>query len=352
MGAAMATCREELVTKAYARLRAAHFGKISKSTRDEYRIVSDRIQAARLAAGDAWAGPKSIASSKAYQTVCRSAWARRTHYEVACALRDLNDRTATPEEVRARLQDWLPEAEAYPPIEFHFDPEILRRRPGRPAIAEQPHRSKRHALHELPPDWMGRLWHAAADDEHRHLDGIAVLMVTGCRPAEASLGVVVRRVPDGVEVEVTGVKVWGSAGQAWRRLTVAEDCDGPSAHLARVADRAPGGVCRVEVNCTPAAISMAVAALGRSISLPRAISAYDLRHQRTADARVAFAGDVALVSAWLGHAGCETSRHYGRLPDGGCRGSRPVAVVTAAPVVRRERAGALGAQPDQAAGPA
>ncbi len=353
MGALMSTLAAELVTRASACLEAAKFGPISAATAAEYRLVSDRVQAARLIAGSSWQGPKSVAPSRAYQTVCRAAWARRTHVELASALRDLRDGKASVEAIADRLEDWVPEAEACPPIVFQFNPEILKRRAGRPTTAEQPRRSKRHALHELPTDWMSRLWRAAADDDHRHLDGIAVLVTTGCRPAEATLGVAVRRVSGGVEVEVTGVKVWGVAGQRWRRLTVADDGDGPSGHLGRLADAAPEGVAHVGGGAfSPAAISMAIAVLGRAVCLPRAISAYDLRHQRAADARVAFAGDIEKVSAWLGHSKCESSRHYGRLPGGGCRGPRPLAVSTASLVVRRKRVGAVVAQPDQAVGPA
>ena len=163
-----------------------------------------------------------------------------------------------------------------------------------------------------------------------------------------------RRAPGGygLEVSVVGAKVREDGGQVWRKLTVADDIDGPAAHLLALADAAPDGVAWVGAGCSPAAISMAVAARGREVGLPRAISAYDIGHQRCADARSVFDGDIERVAAWLGHSGTETSRHYGRLPGCGCRGARPVSVATAAPVVRRERGRAPVAQPDQAAGPA
>ncbi|MGI4798268.1 MAG: hypothetical protein ACRYG8_30335 [Janthinobacterium lividum] len=145
------------------------------------------------------------------------------------------------------------------------------------------------------------------------------------------------RVAAGIEVAIAGAKVTETAGQAWRRLTVADDVDGPAAHLLMLADAAEGGVARVGAGCSPAALSMAITALGKGLGFMRRISAYDVRHQRCADARIVFAGDLELVSAWLGHAGTDTSRRYGRLPGGGCRGARPVAVEVAVPVMRRDR---------------
>ncbi len=339
---------QELLQRAAAVVENAKFGPIAHSTVAEYRAVADRLVAERTATGEAWQGPTAGIESRNSAAVRRAAWSRRAVVEVAAALRDIREHRVTAEQCADRLAIWVPEAERCPPLP-RGDISALHRAPG---PKPRPVHSKKAGLRELPQDWMQQLWRAADDDDHRHLSGLAILLTSGCRPAEACYGVAVRRVAEGLEVSVVGAKVREGAGQMWRRLTVADDGEGPAAHLLRLADAASGGVARVKADCSPAGLSMAVAALGRALGLPRPISAYDIRHQRCADARVAFGGDVEQVAAWLGHSGCETARYYGRLPGGGCRGARPVSVATAAPVVRRERARAVVAQPDQAAGPA
>ncbi len=338
---------QDLLQRAAVVLEHARFGTIARSTADEYRTVADRLVAERAEAGVAWHGPTAGIESRNSAAVRRAAWARKSIVEVATALRDIREHRISAEQCADRLATWVPEAERTPPLP-RGDVDTLHRTPGpKPRTVK----SKRAGLRELPADWLQQLWRAAVDDDHRHLHGLAILLVTGCRPAEATYGVAVRRADAGLEVSVVGAKVRAGAGQVWRRLVVADDGDGPGGHLMKLADATPDGVARVGAACSPAALSMAVASLGRGISLPRAISAYDIRHQRCADARVAFGCDIERVAAWLGHAGTETARHYGRMPGGGCRGARPLAVVTAAPVIRRERAVAA-AQPAQAAGPA
>lgn len=337
---------QELVQRAANIIAAANFGSIARSTALEYRTVADRLAAERTAAGSDWQGPTAGIESRNSAAVRRAAWARRSHVEVASALDDLRQRRVSVDIAVDRLADWVPEAERTPPLP-RGDIDALHRGPS---SRSRPIRSKKGGLRELPPDWLQQVWAAAVDGEHPHLDGLAILLVTGCRPAEACWGVAARRMEGGIEVIIAGAKVTEVSGQAWRRLTVADDVDGPVAHLLTLADAAPDGVARVGADCSPAALSMAVTALGGGIEFSRRISAYDVRHQRCADVRIAFSGDLEQVSAWLGHSGTETSRHYGRLPGGGCRGARPVAVESAVPMMRRNRT--LRAQPDHAAGPA
>lgn len=325
----------ELIERSAYVLENAVFGSICRTSAEDYRRISDRLIVERSAAGSSWAGPTAGTESRNTSAVRRAAWCRRTHHEVASALDDLRQRRVAPEAAIDRLALWVPAAEECPPLP-RGDVTALR---GKPGPKHRTVRSKKAGLRELPSNWMQQIWQAAADANHRHLDGLAILLVTGCRPVEASWGVAVRRVAEGVEVSVVGAKTREGAGQAWRRLAVADDRDSPASHLLRLADAAPDGVAWVSSGCSPAAISMAVAALGRSVGLPRVISAYDIRHQRCADARISFGGDVEMVAAWLGHSGTETARHYGRLHGGGCRGARPVSVVSAAPVVRRVRSG-------------
>jgi hypothetical protein len=119
------------------------------------------------------------------------------------------------------------------------------------------------------------------------------------------------------------------AGQPWRRLTI-EVGDGPSRHLAELA---AVGVARVKAGCSPNSLSMGIADLGGELGLGRRVSAYDIRHQRCSDARIAFGGDREMVSVWLGHVGTETARFYSRLPrERGSSGAKPISAVAARPV--------------------
>ena len=340
----MRTDAQELIQRAGAILTAASFGTIARSTATEYRAVADRLTMERVAAGSTWSGPTAGIESRNSAAVRRAAWARRSVVEVAAALDDLRQRRVSVDVAVDRLASWVPEAERCPPLP-RGDVDALHR--GR-SSRSRPIRSKKVGLRELPADWLQQLWSAAVDSGHRHLDGLAVLLVTGGRPAEAAWGVAARRVDEGIEVIVAGAKVTQDSGQAWRRLTVADDVAGPAAHLLRLADAASDGVARVRPTCSPAALSMAITALGNQLGFGRRISAYDVRHQRCADVRVVFKGDVERISAWLGHAGTETARHYGRLPGGGCRGARPVAVEVAVPVMRRDRTvlPAAGSKPE------
>lgn len=331
----MSNADKEILTRAAAVLEAAHFGRISRATAMEYRSVAERIQAARAAAGAAWRGVRDVARTPGYAAVCRAAWARRTHLEVAAALRELRDRRISAAEALARLRSWVPEAEACRPAPPRAADGLRRgAAPSRP----RPSRSKRARLKMLPPDWMSRLWLTAVGREARHLDALAVLLATGCRPAEVCSGVAVRQGSGGVEICIAGAKVRKdeSVGQPWRRLTVALDAAGPVAHLAALAVAAPGGVAYVAATCSPNALSMGVADLAADCLPGQRISAYDIRHQRAADARIAFSGDLGRVADWLGHTSLGTVRFYARLPrSSGVRGAVPLAAAAPLPIRRR-----------------
>ena len=323
----------DILTRAGAVLTTARFGRIGSATTAEYRAVAARVDAERRIAGAAWGGPCAGARSPSTAAVRRAAWARRVHVEVAGAFRDLRERRVDVPDAMVSLRTWVPLAEACRPSPMRDTEGLSRGRPPAALVRAAP--SKRAGLRSLPTDWLDTLWGAAVRRDCRHLDAVAVLLATGCRPSEACRGVAVRRVPGGVDVAVLGSKVTATAGQEWRRLTVALDDRGPVAHLAALADAA-GGIARVKAACTPNALSMAVSDMAEDWLPGRRLSAYDVRHQRAADARNAFRGDMELLAAWLGHAGVTTVRYYGRLPrSAGSRGARPLGAMAANAVRRR-----------------
>lgn len=326
---------ENLIGRAQACVAVAEFGAICRGTALEYRRTAARIEAERLVTGTVWPGLSVEGGSRNTNSLRRAAWCRRTHYEVARALQDLRTGAAGLADIEARLLAWVPEAERTPPNPKGDVDRLQRGRTAKPPPRVQ---SKGLMLRRLPGDWMSSIWHEAAEDHHRHLDALAVLFVTGARPAEVAWGTGVRRVDGGIEVVVVGAKSGDDAGQRWRTLTVADDVDGPAAHLARLAASAPSGIARVRPAATPKALSSAIEKLAVKVGLGDGVTAYVVRHQRCADARIVFGGDIEKVAAWLGHAGTETARCYGRLPLGGCRGAKPLRVSTSAPVRHRSHA--------------
>lgn len=316
--------QEALLKRAVRVIKTADFGPIAANTDREYRRVGLRILVAAHAAGPAWGGLESMTTSPGYLHALRSAWARWTHAKVAAAVRDLREHRVPVDVGLRRLAYWVPQAEAHPP------------RPGRAmagtgapktAIVRPPTKSKRRRIRMLPGTWMEDVWTAAATRRCRHLDAVAVLLVTGCRPAEVSAGrsVVVRLVPGRLELEVTGAKVVDTDGQPWRRLTLAVE-GGAAEHLVRLAGQGRGEVA-VTARCTSNALSMAVTDLGEAAGLPQRLSAYDARHQRAADVRNAFAGNMEKCAAWMGHSSDSSLRWYCRLPrSSGIMGARPLDV--------------------------
>ncbi len=312
---------ESLITRAASCLGKARFGALQKATAAEYVRIADRTEAARTAAGSGWKGIGALEGAPATKASRRAAWSRRTHLELAAALDDLRNRKATAADCLARLTSWLPEAEGCPPCPDHVPTPTGERRPVRNG-------SKRHRLNELPADWPDQLWAAAVRRDYRHLDGLAVLLVTGCRPAEICVGHeaadVIAPEPGWLYVRLEGAKVRETYGQPWRSLQVAV-IGGAAEHLHALAV-ANGGRTRVQADCSPAAFSMSVADFGEECGFPHRVSCYDVRHQRAADARKAFAGDAEKLAAWLGHSVTSTARHYGdrERTAGSTRGPCPL----------------------------
>ncbi len=215
---------------------------------------------------------------------------------------------------------------------------VLRLLGDQPTPADRRGLSRRCRVPLCPASaaWSHRVSLAMTSEAHASASFVPKVSMNSCRFARSRRAMsrrcagmamrmtAARRVDGSLEIAIVGAKVNENAGQPWRRLVVADDLDGPVAHLLHLADAVPDGVAMVCPDASPAALSMAVTRLGAECGFTRRLSAYDLRHQRCADARAAFGQDIEKVSAWLGHSGTETARHYARS-SGGCRGARPLA---------------------------
>ncbi|MCB8881674.1 site-specific integrase [Acidisoma cellulosilytica] len=326
----LSLAKQNLLTRAVSIMRSVKFGPISASSDAKYAEVAAQIEAHMMRDGDLWTGIESLASTHRYAYLQRAAWSRHAHSMVSRLIKDLHAQRIPAKDGLAQLEIWVPEAERYPPRQAI--PRQERTKAGdwltavrASGIKIPPSRSKRRGILSLPDDWLDQIWSVAVDKEFKYLDSLAVLITTGCRPAEICDGVEIEVVDDHLTITVTGRKTTDVNGQPWRRLTVSTDSS-PAAHLA---EQFRLGQTKIRCTATPCAISLAIADLAVGLNFGRRISAYDIRHQRSADIRNSF-DDMAIVSAWLGHASTSTARYYGRAPkSSGCRGPRPISAIAA-----------------------
>ena len=310
---------EGLLRRAGAFLEHADLNPLARTSAATYRRTATRLlRRARTADGGFVA-----LSSRTLNTalVDRAAWRRLSLVKLASAVTDLRGAPADVHQPLRRIRRWTRELatlEALGPW-----------RP--PAEGAPPSRSKRTLVADLPGDWLDVFWSAAVTARTRHLDALAVLIVSGCRAQEVCHGCAVRVAADSsLEVGLAGAKVRAGCGQPWRLLRVAGDT-APARHLMQLAVEG-GGTTRVKADCTPNALSMRVAAIA-SDRFGRRVSAHDFRHQRCADARNSSAGDMDFVARFMGHTSTSTARFYARLPRAaGVRGALPLAADAPRPV--------------------
>ena len=152
-----------------------------------------------------------------------------------------------------------------------------------------------------------------------------VLAVTGCRPSELELGVIVQRQGDTAWIEVLGKKLSHrtNGGQPWRQIRV--DLAHPTARLLRYLQ--DGEI--IEVKAKPRKLLDAISNAGkRAMPKRRAnVTPYHLRHQMAADLKRAGFSTTEVAMA-LGHAAEDSQKHYGTARQS--RGGSAVIEVTAA----------------------
>lgn len=308
-----------LLRRAGALLETADLDPLARTSAVTYRRTATRLLR-RARTEDGGFVPLS---SRTLNTalVDRAAWRRLCLVELASAVTDLRSAPADVRQPLRRIRRWTAELEGLAALG-----------PWRPPSEGAPlSLSKRTLIAILPGDWLDTFWAAAASMETRHLDALAVLIVSGCRAQEVCHGCAVRAGEDGsLEVGLAGAKVRKGCGQPWRLLRVAADTV-PARHLLKLAAGA-GETVRVKANCSPNALSMRVAAIAGG-RWGRRISCHDFRHQRCSDLRISSGGDMDFTARWMGHTSTSTARFYARLPRAaGVRGSLPLAADAPRPV--------------------
>ncbi|CAB3805022.1 site-specific integrase [Paraburkholderia fynbosensis] len=176
-------------------------------------------------------------------------------------------------------------------------------------------KAKKPALKSLPASWREDMWARAFEPEWRQarpqlLPALAVLWLTGCRPAEIEQGVRMLLRNDLLVIEVSGAKCTDAGGrergQPKRHYAFKIDAD---ANLALtflrtlVAQNTVNGTGQRQISHNADYLYNSVVALGRSVfpALRTRVSPYCFRHQVASDLKAD--PDVLLEDAakFMGH---------------------------------------------------
>ena len=192
--------------------------------------------------------------------------------------------------------------------------------------------SKRKALAGLPWDWREKLCQRSQAGSY----GKAILAaaVSGCRPIELQMGIVIWRdydetlQTDMINIFVNGAKVKGQhQGQPWRIIHYVATDDHPlSVATNKLLDQQEEPNLHVQIP-NPGNFTVEVRRLGKCLwpAHRHSITAYCLRHQWAADIKSTRSADS--VSRGLGHVSAKTRRNYGQAQQASKAGAlRPLAV--------------------------
>jgi len=199
-------------------------------------------------------------------------------------------------------------------------------------------RSKRRGLGALirREGWQGKLF---ASTPEKFQAAVAVLLLTGVRPAELAQGVIVRVVGDNLEITIPGAKLGVKRGQPVRTLLVSRD----SPHAEYLAMLAGDG--KVTVSADAKRLCDTVRKAGKR-AFPRmrdTVSPYTLRHA-VASALKGAGIDQDGIAQVLGHQATRSQQTYGLACHGkqgtailGVRASVPVRATARSPKAPRHR---------------
>lgn len=204
--------------------------------------------------------------------------------------------------------------------------------------------SKRHIVAKLPADWRARVF-AATDSGRapsRLRQAVALLWLTGCRPAEIEKGVDVSILGQYLVVKISGAKcgvIDNGSTQALRgietRILAISAGLNPAAEMLYSLATAAGGKMRVEYDSV--ALSNKVAAAGKKALKKSGVSPYCFRHAMGSDLKSCDGLDDAFKAQVMGHLSVESLARYGRRRRGG-GGPSPIQRVRASADPRGVRA--------------
>jgi integrase len=215
-------------------------------------------------------------------------------------------------------------------------------------------KAKKGTLRNLPANWRENVWEVASSPEWRGsrpqlCPALAVLWLTGCRPAELKSGVLIGMRNDVLAIEVHGAKLVDAGGrkrgQPTRQYVFKLNAPDAIDHPALLFLRGLAGASELDEKGNHSKVIKhdddylynCVVALGKATfpAMRTRISPYVFRHQLGSDLKAD--PDVSLEDAAkaMGHLSDYSIGKYGHVAHGrkGGRGSvKPAAVRTTRPV--------------------
>jgi integrase len=191
-------------------------------------------------------------------------------------------------------------------------------------------KSKKSALKSLPPDWRENMWERAFEPEWQEarpqlLPALAVLWLTGCRPAEIQQGVRMFLRGDLLAIEVAGAKCTDAGGrergQPKRHYGFKIDADATPALMflrALVAQNTVNGSGQCQVIHNADYLYNSVIALGKSAfpTLRTRVSPYCFRHQMASDLKADPNVQLEDAAKFMGHLSDYSIGKYGHAIHG------------------------------------
>ena len=207
--------------------------------------------------------------------------------------------------------------------EFFLQPHRLTWK-DKPKAERKPSKSKRATRAPAPDIAAGVLLGRQERVQERHAERLAVLALTGCRPAELRAGVSLK-VIDGkrgpvLHVTIKGAKVDAARGHEARALQFPAN-DGAAAVLAAEA-QAKGGIWRLTTT------EADVRSLNRALKAGAGMSCYSFRHQQGSELKAAVSSGAMSAeeaAAAMGHASTASLAYYGTRSK--ARGGRKLRAV-------------------------
>lgn len=300
---------------------------VRKETRERYAEMLDRMDRSGQR-------PEAIAgTTRAYYSY-RAALVHSARGELKEALteRDKAARTkdaAAQSRAESRIGTALAILERYPPGERDRESNLTRE-----SLYHGPRQSarstgKREALESREPDWRDRLWQEIRIPDR---DAVAVLALSGARPAELAKGIKVNRTEDSLRFTIRGAKVDDCTGRGQPERVISIPRKEAMAtvegrHLLESV-RVP---CNVSIDNSNA-LTHRLGRAGERVGIVR-VSPYDYRHAFASRLKEAGVGRTEIAAA-LGHRVERSQASYGSAALGQRSGSGRVSSASASRPVR------------------
>ncbi len=191
-------------------------------------------------------------------------------------------------------------------------------------------KAKKSALRLLPPDWRDSIWTAASTPEWREsrpqlMPALAVLWLTGCRPAELEQGIQLVTRGNELVIQIMGAKCIDAGGrergQPTRHIGFRIDVDANPAlrFLHTLACKnARDGIGKCTITHNKDYLYNSVVAIGRSAfpKLRTRISPYCFRHQAASDLKADPDMPLEQAAKFMGHLSDYSIGAYGHSVHG------------------------------------